>query len=297
MTEKANQEHEELPKPPWIRARVGHGERYIRLRNLLENKGLHTVCSEALCPNRGRCWENGRATLLILGETCSRQCTFCGVRHAWTCEADPDEPRRAAEAVQQMGLKEVVITSVTRDDLADGGAAIWSETIRRIRALPESILVEVLVPDFAGQTQAIDRVVDAHPDVWGHNLETVPSLYGRVRPGADYQRSLDVLKRGSDAGLIAKTSLMLGLGETLDEVRSVMQDARRAGCRILAIGQYLRPSRSHCPVRRYVEPAEFDALREEGQTLGFDVVISAPLVRSSFHTDEQSAFLTRELAS
>jgi lipoic acid synthetase len=231
---------------------------------------------------------------MILGDACSRDCRFCGVRHAWTGQADEDEPQRVADAVARMELREVVVTSVTRDDLTDGGAAIWARTIAAVRAL--GIRIEVLVPDFGGREADIRTVLAARPDVWGHNLETVPSLYPAVRPGADYLRSLRVLAMGREAGLPVKTSLMLGLGETRDDVLAVLRDARDAGCRIVFLGQYLQPSRRHLPVHRYLEPAEFDALRTEGLSLGFDVVVSAPLVRSSYHADEQSAFL-KEIAS
>jgi lipoic acid synthetase len=260
------------------------------MRALVDTHGLHTVCSEALCPNLGRCWEHGRATVMILGDACSRDCRFCAVHHAWTGEADVEEPHRVAEAIRRMGLRDVVITSVTRDDLPDGGAAIWAETIRAIHALA-GIRVESLVPDFGGREVDIRTVITARPDVWGHNIETVPSLYPAVRPQADYGRSLRVLALGHEAGLTTKTSLMLGLGETRDEVLAVMRDARAAGCRIFFLGQYLQPTRRHLPVQRYVEPAEFDALRDDGRALGFDIVVAAPLVRSSYHSDEQAAFV------
>lgn len=278
-------------KPAWIRARLGHGPRFKRLHDLVAAENLHTVCSEAMCPNRGECWEKGRATLMILGEACSRQCTFCGVKHAWTGTIDEDEPRRAAQAVRKMGLNDVVITSVTRDDLPDGGAAVWAETVHEIKRLPMDVVIEVLVPDFGGNPEHVATVIAARPDVWGHNLETVPRLYETVRPQADYERSLAVLRQGAGAGLVAKTSIMVGLGETLDEIRAVMRDARDAGCRIVYIGQYLQPTRAHHPVTRYVEPQEFDAMADEARQLGFDCVVSAPLVRSSYHSDNQARFL------
>jgi lipoic acid synthetase len=278
-------------KPDWIRVRASGGEQAARLRALVAGSGLHTVCSEALCPNLGRCWEHGRATVMILGAACTRNCRFCGVRHAGTEAPDADEPRRVAAAVGRMGLREVVITSVTRDDLPDGGSAIWAATIRAIHALAHGLRVEVLVPDFGGAEPDLRRVIDARPAVWGHNLETVPALYPTVRPQADYARSLNVLAMGHAAGRVAKTSLMLGLGETHAQVLSVMRDARAAGCRIFFLGQYLQPTRRHLPVTRYVEPEEFDAFRAAGRAIGFDVVVAAPLVRSSYHSDEQSSFL------
>lgn len=280
-------------KPDWIRVRIPCGANSGKLRDLVETQGLHTVCSEALCPNLGKCWEHGRATLMILGDECTRQCRFCGVRFGRSGKADLEEPGRVAEAVRQMGLNDVVITSVTRDDLPDGGASVWAETVRTIHEVCPEVLVEVLVPDFAGNEPAIATVLDAAPEVWGHNLETVPSLYSRVRANADYDRSLHVLSLAHERGLITKTSIMLGLGEELDQVLAVMSDARQTGCNIMYIGQYLQPGKDHLPVQRYWEPAEFEDLKERGLAMGFDVVVSAPLVRSSFYSDEQAEFLLR----
>ena len=228
---------------------------------------------------------------MILGEECSRQCTFCGVQHAWTGTVDEDEPRRVADAVREMGLNDVVITSVTRDDLPDGGAAVWAETIREIKSLTMPLVVEVLVPDFGGNPENVAEVISARPDVWGHNLETVPALYDQVRPQADYARSLAVLRQGAEAGLVTKTSIMLGLGETREQIAPVLHDAREAGCRIFYVGQYLQPSRKHHPVVRYVEPDEFDVLADDARRAGFECVVSGPLVRSSFHSDDQEKFL------
>lgn len=280
-----------VSKPDWIRVRIPCGTNAAKLRNLVETQSLNTVCSEALCPNLGECWEHGRATLMILGDECSRQCRFCGVRFGMSGEADTEEPGRVAEAVHEMGLNDVVITSVTRDDLPDGGASIWAQTILAIHEKCPNVLVEVLVPDFAGDERAIGLVLDSSPEVWGHNLETVPSIYPRVRAGADYARSLRVLSLGSERGYITKTSLMLGVGETMEEVLDVMHDARGVGCNIMYIGQYLQPGKDHLPVKRYVEPVEFDDLKERGLAMGYDVVISAPLVRSSYYSDEQAEFL------
>jgi lipoyl synthase len=282
-----------LPKPDWIRVRVGAGGACGRMRALVAEHDLHTVCSEALCPNIGTCWENGRATLMILGEHCSRNCRFCGVHGEANGVCDTDEPERVADAVGKMGLREVVITSVTRDDLPDGGSEIWARTITAIRQRCPGVRIEVLIPDFAGNPRDIGTVLAVRPEVWGHNLETVPSLYAAVRPQADYARSLDVLRRGAEAGLVAKTSIMLGVGETRAEVEQVMRDARAAGCRIFYIGQYLQPTQRHLPVSRYVTPEEFEAMKQVGLALGFDVVVSAPLVRSSFHAQEQADFLNR----
>ena len=279
------------PKPPWLRVRLGGGPGYRRLHAILEKQGLHTVCDEALCPNKGRCWEHGRATVMILGEVCTRHCSFCNVTPGKPAARDSGEPRRVAEAVKAMGLSDIVITSVTRDDLDDGGAAIWAETVRRVHEAVPGIRVEVLVPDFRGSAKDLDVVLGAAPEILGHNLETVAPLYREVRPQADYRRSLAVLRHAQARGFTTKTGIMVGLGETADQVRGVMRDAFKAGCDILYIGQYLQPSRRHHPVVRYVEPAEFDAYREQGLKMGFKVVVSAPLVRSSYHSEEQERFV------
>jgi lipoic acid synthetase len=278
-------------KPPWIRVKIGQNDLFRATKERLRAHGLHTVCEEALCPNLGHCWSRGRATLLILGDRCTRGCRFCNVDKREVLPPDPEEPQRAAAAVRDAGLKEVVITSVTRDDLPDGGAALWAQTVEAIHAAAPGILVEVLVPDFGGAAQALDTVIRTRPEVFGHNLETVPRLYPQARPQADYARSLAVLRQASEAGLITKTSLMLGLGETLEEIEQTLRDARAAGCRIFYAGQYLQPSPRHLPVTRYVEPAEFAAIRELAYALGFGFVASEPLVRSSYHEEGQSAFV------
>jgi lipoyl synthase len=285
-----------MKKPDWLRVCVGHGPQFKRVADLVRNGRLHTVCEEALCPNRGACWEHGRATLLILGATCSRGCTFCNVASGTPALPDPGEPARVGEAVRDMGLREVVLTSVTRDDLSDGGAAHWAATIRAVRAAVPGIGVEVLVPDFRGDAASLDTVLAARPDVLAHNLETIPRLYPAVRPEADYARSLDVLRRARHAGLIVKTGIMAGLGETDAEIEVLMRDAGAAGAEIFTIGQYLQPSRTHHPVARYIAPAAFDAYREQGLAMGFGVVVSAPLVRSSLHSAAQSAYVARRRA-
>ena len=283
-----------LRKPPWLRVRVPGGRNHARLSGLVHGRGLHTVCEEALCPNLGRCWENGRATLMILGDVCTRGCTFCGVQSGRPSgEGDEQEPRRVAEAVQAMGLEEVVITSVTRDDLPDGGGAIWAETIRCMREAVPGLMIEVLIPDFAGSPDSLTRVFDAGPDILGHNLETVPALYERVRPRADLERSLGVLRRAHERGLITKTGIMVGLGEPPAAVFELMARAVAAGGDIFTVGQYLRPSAEHVPVTRYVEPSEFEQYRLRGLELGFAVVVSGPLVRSSYHSDEQTDYVRR----
>ena len=280
-------------KPPWIRVRIGQGQTFQDTRLRLRAHGLHTVCEEAACPNLGRCWSHGRATIMILGARCTRGCRFCNVDKLQVLPPDPAEPRRVADAVRETGLKEVVITSVTRDDLPDGGAALWAATVRAVHDAVPGIIVEVLVPDFGGRPGDIATVARERPAVFGHNLETVPRLYPHARPQADYARSLAVLRQASDAGLITKTSLMLGLGETFDEIGETLRDARAAGCRIFYAGQYLQPSARHLPVARFLDPAEFDSVKELAYAAGFGFVASAPLVRSSYHEDGQSAFVKK----
>ncbi|MDD4870004.1 MAG: lipoyl synthase [Kiritimatiellae bacterium] len=284
-----------LRKPPWLRVRVPHGAGFIRMKDIVHGGQLHTVCEEAFCPNMGRCWEKGRATIMILGDKCTRACRFCNVRAEMTGEFDAKEPERVAEAVGKMALKDVVITSVTRDDLKDGGASIWAETIRRIHDAVPGIMVEVLIPDFGGSLASLEIVLAVKPDVLGHNLETVPSLYGRVRPQADYQRSLELLERAHDRGAVVKTGIMLGIGETEKEVLELMKDAIDSGCEIFYIGQYLQPTKKHLPVSRYVTPEEFESYKCRGLEMGFKVVVSAPLVRSSYHSEEQADYLKKRI--
>jgi lipoic acid synthetase len=336
---KGDRAPDALSKPAWIRVRVAGGDAYMETLGRLRAHRLHTVCEEALCPNRAHCWSHGRATILILGDRCTRRCRFCHVDKREVPPPDPDEPARVAAAVQASGLREIVLTSVTRDDLPDGGAGLWAETIQRVHAidlragtraggaaLPQNdphsvvqqgtaspdlwerhsvaraaevppkgrILVEVLVPDFGGSEDALRQVCEAQPAVFGHNLETVPRLYPEVRPEADYQRSLAVLRFAAKAGLITKTSLMLGMGETRDEVVKTIEDAHAAGVRILYCGQYLQPTRAHLPVARYRTPAEFEEIGAQARQIGFAFVASAPLVRSSYHEDGQSAFVRQE---
>jgi len=280
-------------KPAWLRVRAGHGPGFARIGGILRDGSLHTVCEEALCPNRGECWEHGRATIMILGDRCTRGCAFCGVSSRNPAPVDRGEPERVAAAVREMGLRDVVITSVTRDDLPDGGAAAWAETIRAVRAAAPGVRVETLVPDFGGSAASLRLVLAAAPDILGHNMETVPALYPGIRAGADYARSLELLARAHAAGAVTKTSLMLGLGESRDEAAAVMRDARGAGCDIFFLGQYLRPSRQHAPVREYVDPAVFETLRAAGLAMGFAVVAAGPLVRSSYHSAEQDEFMDR----
>lgn len=280
-------------KPEWIKARIVHSKKCTRMSEIVHKRNLHTVCEEALCPNKGECWNNGRATIMILGGECTRGCAFCGVESSCPSPPDPGEPSRVADAVKAMDLTDVVITSVTRDDLEDGGAGIWAQTIQQIKELVSGISVEVLIPDFAGSLDSLQLVIDAGPDILGHNLEVVPSLYSAARPEADYQRSLDLLKRSHKTGMLTKTSLMVGLGETKDEVLDVMTDAKKAGCEILYLGQYLQPTKEHLPVVRYVPPEEFNMYRDRGMDMGFGVVISGPLVRSSYYTEEQTEYVRK----
>jgi lipoic acid synthetase len=276
-------------KPEWLRRKLPDPEAMSKMRGLLQRHGLNTVCQEALCPNQGECFGQGTATFLILGKTCTRNCTFCAIPTEERPPApDPDEPGRIAQASAELGLNHVVITSVTRDDLEDGGASHFARTVRALRNTKPEIIVEVLIPDFQGSAEALKTVMDSGPDILNHNLETVPRLYPEVRPQAVYPRSLELLKRAkemSPAG-ITKSGLMLGLGEEKEEVLRVMAGLREASCDLLTLGQYLRPSGKHHPVARYVTPDEFDELRQEGEEMGFKAVFSAPLVRSSFHAAE-----------
>ena len=272
-------------RPAWLRAPAPVGQNYRDLKNLIDGLGLHTVCESASCPNVGECWNHRTATFMILGNVCTRRCGFCAVQKGAPLAVDYDEPRRVAEAVAAMGLRFAVITSVNRDDRADGGAKLFALTIRAIRERIPGCGVEVLVPDFQGSHAAMDIVMAAAPDVLNHNTETVPRLYRQVRLGARYERSLDMLGYAKSASpqTPVKSGLMLGLGETIDEVLDVMRDLRAHAVDILTIGQYLRPSPKHLPIVRYVPPAEFEDLRRAGYEMGFAHVESGPLVRSSYH--------------
>ncbi len=274
-------------RPPWLKARIPGGERYAWVKNIIASRGLHTVCAEARCPNIGECWNSGTATFMILGDICTRNCGFCAVKTGKPTQVDSGEPYRIAEAVRAMEIRHAVITSVSRDDIPDGGAKIFAETIRQIRATSPDTRIEVLIPDFKGDESALDAVLGALPDVLNHNLETVPSLYEIVRPQASYLRSLAILDKSKRHGCTTKTGLMVGIGETTEEVTAVMKDVRRVGCDILTIGQYLQPTKDHLPVARFVHPDEFETYREKGLVLGFKHVESGPLVRSSYHAEHQ----------
>ncbi len=287
-------------KPPWLRARVPGGPGYQRLRRIMDEHRLHTVCEEAGCPNMGECWSRGVATIMILGDTCTRACGFCNVKTGKPGPVDKDEPRRVAESLALMGLKHVVITSVNRDELPDGGAAIWAGTIVRTREACPGMSVEVLIPDFEGNWAALQMVIDARPHIINHNLETVRRMYPAVRPSAKFDRSLELLRRVKEQGMIAKTGIMVGIGERDDEVVALMGEVIAAtrtpassdSCDILTIGQYLQPTRNHLPIHRWVTPEQFERFRDEGLAGGFKVVESGPLVRSSYHADHQADVLT-----
>lgn len=278
-------------KPEWLKVRSPGGKNYLRLKQLMRSQSLHTVCEEAGCPNIGECWEAGTATFMILGDVCTRACKYCAVAHGMPTELDLDEPRRVAETVAAMQLEHVVITSVNRDELPDGGAGIYAETIRRVREAVPGCSVEVLIPDFKGDEDALQVVVDARPEILGHNLETVERLHPDVRPGGRYWRSISYLgvAKRMDPTILTKTGIILGMGEEHDEIRQAMADLREAGVDILTLGQYLRPSRNHIPVARWVTPAEFSEWKRVGEgEFGFRHVESGALVRSSYHAKEQA---------
>jgi lipoyl synthase len=277
-----------LPKPPWLKRRIPSGTTYGRVRTILKEKRLHTVCEEAACPNLGECFSRGTATFLILGDRCTRNCRFCAVAHGPDGPADPQEPQRVAQAVRSLSLKYVVITSVTRDDLPDGGAGIFSQTIRAVRDKSPDAGVEVLIPDFLGSDEALETVMRAGPDVLNHNLETVPRLYPEVRPGALYERSLRLLRRAQelDHSIPTKSGLMLGLGESDDEIRRTLDDLVSTGCEMLTLGQYLQPSQDHLPVARFITPEGFERWKEIAVRAGFKDTASGPFVRSSYHAQE-----------
>jgi lipoic acid synthetase len=278
------------PKPEWLKVRAPGSPSYLRLKGLMRELKLHTVCEEARCPNIGECWTHGTATFMILGDVCTRACGYCAVGHGRPDAVDEAEPARVAEAVHALELAHVVVTSVDRDDVADGGARIFADTIREIRKRMPSISIEVLIPDFQGQEAALHTVLDAGPDILNHNTETVPRLYRLARSGGRYSRTLELLDRSRTytPKVATKSGLMLGLGEEWDEVVETLADLRRAGCAILTLGQYLRPSATHLPMTRYYHPDEFRQLKEIALDMGFAHVESGPLVRSSYHAHEQA---------
>ena len=278
------------PKPAWLKVRAPGSENYLRLKGVMKELELHTVCEEARCPNIGECWHHGTATFMILGDVCTRACAYCAVAHGKPHELDRAEPARVAEAIERMALRHAVITSVDRDDLADGGSFIFAETIRCTRERVPGCRIEVLIPDFQGLESSLRAVLDAGPDVLNHNVETVPRLYRMARSGGKYRRSLELLDRSRHyrPSIATKTGIMVGLGEEIDEVVGVFDDLRRVGVSILTIGQYLRPSPAHAPMVRYYHPGEFAQLKRLALARGFVHVESGPLVRSSYHADEQA---------
>jgi lipoic acid synthetase len=282
------------PKPEWLKVRLGDPANQNHVLKLIEGLNLHTVCQEARCPNIFECWSDRTATFMLGGDTCTRHCGFCAVNKGRPDALDPEEPQHVAEAVAHLNLAHAVITSVNRDDLADGGAAHWAETIRAVRARNPNCRIEVLIPDFNGDEAALNAVLEARPDVLNHNTETIARLYRRVRPDADYQQTMTLLRRAArwrdteQPGMLTKSGIMAGLGETFDEVVALMKDLRAVSCDIMTIGQYLQPHARRLPVERFVTPAEFDRWREAGMQLGFKHVESSPLTRSSYHARQQA---------
>jgi lipoyl synthase len=280
-------------KPPWLKMKMPAGEQFSRLLKLVNDENLHTVCQSAKCPNMGECWAAGTATLMILGDVCTRSCGFCHIATGKPPTLDLDEPVRVGRAVAKMNLTHAVITSVNRDELADGGAGIWAETIRQVRLQAPATSIEVLIPDFCGNWDALQVVLDERPDILNHNIESVPRLYRIVRPQAKYRRSLELLQRGKAQGFVTKTGMMLGLGEDDDEIDAVLDDLVSIGCDILTLGQYLQPTVKHLPVERWVHPDEFASWKVRGETKGLRHVEAGPLVRSSYHAEKQVQAHTR----
>ena len=273
-------------RPDWLRVKLPSGERFREVADIIQEKSLNTVCSEARCPNMGECWGAGTATFMILGDVCTRSCGFCAIKTGRPVKGlDWDEPNRVAQAAKQMNLRHVVLTSVNRDERKDGGAPIFAECLRRLREEISGVTIEVLIPDFRGIWDALQYVIDEHPDVLNHNLETIPRLYRTVRPQAKYERSLELLKRCKDQGLRTKTGIMVGLGETQEEVFALMDDVVKAGVNVLTIGQYMQPTKMHLEVKEWVHPDIFARYKEVGEAKGIEHVESGPLVRSSYHAE------------
>ncbi|RJP64205.1 MAG: lipoyl synthase [Ignavibacteriales bacterium] len=275
-------------RPEWLKVRLPSGDNYKDVLALMRKSKLHTVCEEAKCPNMGECWNNRTATFMILGDTCTRSCGFCNVKVGLPNELDLDEPRRVSEAVEELNLNHVVITSVNRDELKDGGASIFSETVRMIRNKKPGCTIEILIPDFKGDEEAFEIIMKNPPDILNHNLETVPRLYHAVRPQAKYERSLELIRWFKNKGLKTKSGIMVGIGEQPEEVVELMKDLREHGCDILTIGQYLQPTKIHLPVDRYVTLEEFGMYKTKGLEMGFKAVESSPLVRSSYHAHKHA---------
>jgi len=279
---------ERKPKPEWLKVQLPTGEGYKRVKNIITENRLNTVCESAACPNRGECWSSRTATLMILGNICTRSCGFCNIITGKPTELDLDEPQRVAEAVELMGLKYAVITSVNRDELKDGGASVWAATIKAVRERCPETKIEVLIPDFCGNWEALDTVLEAKPDVLNHNMESIKRLYFKVRPQAKYERSLELLRRAKEAGFVTKSGFMLGLGEEDDEVIHLLKDLSESKVDLVTIGQYMQPTLEHLPVERWVHPDTFKRFHDLGMEMGFTNVFSGPLVRSSYHAGEQA---------
>jgi lipoic acid synthetase len=274
--------------PPWFKVDARTGQDYLDIKQTMDRLKLHTICEEARCPNRWECWNSRTATFLILGDICTRRCHYCSVETGKPGAIDHEEPGRVATAIQALGLRHAVITSVNRDELDDGGAAIFADTIRQTRQLSPDCTIEVLIPDFEGNAAALATVCSEKPEILNHNIETVRRLFPAIRPQGKYQRSIELLGKAKQLGMKTKSGLILGMGETMNEAREVMRDLRSVGCDIMTIGQYLQPSREHLPVARFYDPSEFALLKEEGIALGFTHVESGPLVRSSYHAEQQA---------
>lgn len=284
-----------IRKPEWLKISIGANERYTETKRIVESHCLHTICSSGRCPNMGECWGKGTATFMIGGDICTRCCKFCNTQTGKPLPLDMEEPTHVAESIALMKLSHAVITSVDRDDLPDLGAAHWACTIREIKRLNPETTIEVLIPDFQGRKELVSQVIEAQPEIISHNMETVKRITPLVRSAARYETSLEVIRQIADSGITAKSGIMVGLGETPEEVEELMDDLRRAGCQILTIGQYLQPSHKHYPVAEYVTPAQFASYKETGLAKGFDQVESAPLVRSSYHAEKQVQFYKKEM--
>jgi lipoic acid synthetase len=281
-----NESNSVVKKPNWLRVKLPTGENYRHVRNLVDTHKLHTICESGNCPNMGECWGEGTATFMILGNVCTRSCGFCAVATGRPDAVDWDEPQRVAEAIHLMKVKHAVLTSVDRDELKDGGSIIWHNTIKAVKALNPDTTLETLIPDFKGKAEDIQRIIEAHPEVVSHNIETVERLTRQVRIQAKYRRSMEVLKILKEGGMRTKSGIMCGLGETKEEVLQTMQDLRNSGVDVITLGQYLQPTKKHLPVLRFVHPDEFAEYREAGYNMGFDYVESGPLVRSSYHSEK-----------
>jgi len=285
MIENSNIEEKKRNLPKWMKVPLPHGENYSKVKNLVMSHNLHTICTSGNCPNRGECWSAGTASFMILGDKCTRNCRFCNVRNAIPDAVDWKEPINLANTIKLLGVKHCVITSVDRDDLKDGGATFWALTIKTVKRVNPNTTIETLIPDFNGQPDLVQKIIDAKPDVISHNLETVRRLTPRIRSAARYDRSLEVISYVVQGGIVAKSGIMLGLGETKDEVLETMDDLKKTGCNVITIGQYLQPSSHHIQVQEYITPEQFIFYRQEGLKRGFSHVESSPLVRSSYHAE------------